>query len=101
MKIKLVHQSDIPEGKSILVISPRGKQIAIFNVQGLIFALDNTCPHMGGPLSQGDIEGCVVTCPWHGWQFDVTSGDCQNMPGENAEKIPIEIIEGFVYIDEE
>lgn len=101
MKIKLVHQSDIPEGKSILVISPKGKPIALFKMQGQIFALENSCPHMGGPLAQGEIENCLVTCPWHGWQFDVRTGDCQNMPGENANKISIEIIEGYVYIDEE
>lgn len=51
--------------------------VALFNVDGTIYALDGVCPHQGGPLGQGDLEGCVVTCPWHGWQFDVRSGQHQ------------------------
>jgi nitrite reductase (NADH) small subunit len=51
--------------------------IALFNVDGQFFALDGVCPHQGGPLGEGELAGCVVTCPWHGWQFDVTSGQHQ------------------------
>jgi len=51
------------------------RELAIFNVDGTFHALDNECPHRGGPLAEGEIEGCIVTCPWHAWQFDVTSGE--------------------------
>jgi nitrite reductase (NADH) small subunit len=51
--------------------------VALFNVGGEFFALDGVCPHQGGPLGKGALEGCILTCPWHGWQFDVTNGEFQ------------------------
>jgi len=51
--------------------------VALFNVDGEFFALDGVCPHQGGPLGKGDLQGCIVTCPWHGWQFDVRNGEFQ------------------------
>ena len=54
-----------------------GKKIAIFNVEGEFFAVDNTCLHKGGPLGEGSLEGCIVTCPWHAWQYDVKTGENQ------------------------
>lgn len=89
--IKLANIEDIPPGKSIIIAIPDGTEIALFNVEGKIYAIDNSCPHMGGPLGEGELDGCVVTCPWHAWQFDVTSGNCINMPGDDARSIPIEI----------
>ena len=51
-----------------------GRIIALFLVGGEIFAIDGICPHQGGPLAQGLVEGTIVTCPWHGWQFDLRDG---------------------------
>ena len=68
--------SEVPVGTAREVVSG-DRVIALFNVAGTFYALDGVCPHQGGPLGQGTLEGCVVTCPWHGWQFDVTSGQHQ------------------------
>src|SRR5687768_16801176 len=51
--------------------------VALYNVGGQFHALDGICPHQGGPLGKGVLNGCIVTCPWHGWQFDVTTGQHQ------------------------
>jgi nitrite reductase (NADH) small subunit len=48
--------------------------VALFNVDGEYHALDGVCPHQGGPLGKGPLTACIVTCPWHGWQFDVRDG---------------------------
>jgi len=56
------------------------KTVALYNVEGKLYALDNTCLHRGGPLGEGSITGTVVTCPWHGWQYDVTNGKCMANP---------------------
>ena len=48
--------------------------VALYNVDGKLYALDGVCPHQGGPLGKGVLTGCTVTCPWHGWQFDVATG---------------------------
>lgn len=56
-----------------------GRVVALFHVDGEFFALDGVCPHAGGPLGEGTLCGTVVTCPWHGWQFDVSTGQhCLN-----------------------
>ncbi len=96
--LKLAQVSDISEGSSIIVPGPEGMSIALFKLDGEIFALENICPHMGGPLGEGEIEDGIVTCPWHGWQFGIRDGLCQNMPGEDAKKLPINIFEGSIYL---
>lgn len=98
MKFKLANTQDIQEGKAIIVKGPAGTEIALFKSEGEIFALENSCPHMGGPLAQGEIENCFVTCPWHGWQFDIKTGICENMPGDDAKKIEIVLIGDEIFL---
>jgi len=65
--------------------------IALFNVDGKFHALDGVCPHAGGPLGEGTLRGTVVTCPWHGWQFDVTNGqNCLN-PRMSHKAFPVTV----------
>jgi len=64
---------EIPNGTGKVVFAG-DKPIALFNINGTFYAIDNTCAHRGGPLGEGDLGGTIVTCPWHGWQFDVTTG---------------------------
>ena len=71
--ICLVMVDDLPPGSTQEVVHA-GRVIALFNVGGEIFALDGVCPHQGGPLGKGTLRDKIVTCPWHGWQFDVESG---------------------------
>ncbi len=71
--IQLARVNELPVGASKECVA-EGRVVALFNVQGKFYALDGVCPHQGGPLGRGLLEGSVVTCPWHGWQFDVTSG---------------------------
>lgn len=87
----IAKKSDVPEGGCISVEGPDGKEIALFNVDGDIFALDNTCPHAGGPLGEGSMEERIVTCPWHGWSFDVRSGECQNNPDVSAKCFKVSV----------
>jgi len=62
------------------LIEVAGKRIAVFNVGGTFYAIDDTCTHQGGPLSEGQLNGSQVTCPWHGAIFDVTTGHVQRPP---------------------
>ncbi len=73
--IKVAKKSEIPEDTGKLV-EANGKEIALFNVDGKACAISSVCPHQGGPLDEGGLHGSVVTCPWHGWEFDVTNGVC-------------------------
>ena len=70
-----VPKNDIPAGTG-KVIDANGKPIAVFNCDGKFYAIDNTCKHRGGPLGEGTVTGTSVMCPWHGWEYDVTTGAC-------------------------
>ena len=72
----LMKAADCPPGTSLEVLAA-GHVLAVFNVEGTFYALDGICPHQGGPLGKGQLNGCIVTCPWHGWQFNVATGQQQ------------------------
>lgn len=74
IKARCGEASEIPEGGS-KVVRIKERSIAVFNHHGTLYAIDNTCPHQGGPLGEGYLEANgVVSCPWHGWTFDLKSG---------------------------
>jgi nitrite reductase (NADH) small subunit len=73
--IKIANASDLPAGRS-MVVEVAGRSIAVFNIGGQFYALDNICMHRGGPLGEGfvDQNNLTVQCPWHGWVYSLTSG---------------------------
>jgi 3-phenylpropionate/trans-cinnamate dioxygenase ferredoxin component len=88
--VRVTGTGDVKPGHGI-VAEVSGKTLAVFNVDGMFHAIDNTCVHRGGPLGEGDMEGSVVTCPWHGWQFNVTTGECVNNPSAKVEVYPVQV----------
>ena len=73
-------------------VEVKGRTIALFNVGGRYYAIDETCTHAGGPLSEGSVEGTRVTCPWHGAQFDLTSGEALTPPApEGVARYPVHV----------
>jgi len=95
---KAAKVSEIPAG-SIKTVEIGGRSLALANVSGTFYAIDNTCLHRGGPLGEGQLEGNVVTCPWHGWQFDVTTGKAVQNPNAGVRCVATEIRGDEVYID--
>ena len=87
---KLAETSDIPPGEG-RVIEAEGKTLAVFNVDGTFYAIDNTCLHRGGPLGEGELAGTIVTCPWHAWQYDVRTGEAVFDPGVRVETYPVRV----------
>ena len=71
--VTVARVADVAPGTAKAVVVGE-REIALFNVDGTFYALDNTCPHQGGPLAEGWIEGRRVTCPWHAWTFELASG---------------------------
>ena len=65
-------------------VEVEGKRIALFHLGSGFFAIDDTCPHAGGPLSEGVIEGDEVECPWHGARFRISSGEVTAPPSEEG-----------------
>jgi nitrite reductase (NADH) small subunit len=88
--IKVAPASEITP-KQAKIIEVDGAQIAVFNVNGEFCAIKNVCPHRGGPLGEGDLEGSIVTCPWHGWQFDVKTGQSPVNPAACVATFPCKV----------
>ncbi|MBI4178592.1 Rieske 2Fe-2S domain-containing protein [bacterium] len=99
MPTKIASVKDIPAGECIPVDAPDGRSIALYNVDGQIYAMNGVCPHAGGPLGEGSMEGSVVTCPWHGWSFDVKTGACENNPDVTVECPKITVVGDDVLVD--
>lgn len=89
---------EVPPGM-IRELQLDGKVVALANVGGKLYAINNVCLHRGGPLGQGELSGQVVTCPWHGWQYDVTSGKLVTNPAIGVETYPVELRGEDIYID--
>jgi len=88
--VKVATKSEIVPG-SAKKIEVNGKEVALFNIDGNFYAVDETCSHRGGPLSEGSVEEKVVTCPWHGWQYDVTTGACLTNPSVSQNKYDVKV----------
>jgi nitrite reductase/ring-hydroxylating ferredoxin subunit len=96
--LRAVKKAEISAG-TIREIQIEGKAVALANVGGTIYAINNTCLHRGGPLGQGQLDGKVVTCPWHGWQFDVTNGKAVQNPAAGVDCYPTEVRGEDVFVD--
>ena len=77
--VRVARTDEISAGQAKM-IEVNGREIALFNIDGSFHAIDNTCTHVGGPLSEGELSGTEVTCPWHGAMFDVTTGQVVGPP---------------------
>lgn len=99
-RIRVGAAGDIPPGEA-RVVEAAGRVLAVFNVDGRFYALDNACMHRGGPLGEGEVTGTVVTCPWHAWRWDVTTGANVNNPGVRMPTLPITIDNGELYVEVE
>ena len=73
--VKVCKKSEIPDDTGKLV-QARGKDIALFKSNGKVCAIYAHCAHQGGPLDEGGLTDGMVTCPWHGWEFNVETGEC-------------------------
>jgi nitrite reductase/ring-hydroxylating ferredoxin subunit len=80
-------------------VTVNGKRIALYNVDGKIYATDNTCLHKGGPLGEGDLMDNVITCPLHGWQYDVCTGTCLTTPSAKLGTYKVEIQGNDILVD--
>jgi nitrite reductase (NADH) small subunit len=97
-RVKVAAATDVPPGAG-RVVEVDGRMLALFNVAGAYHAIDNTCPHRGGPLGDGDLDGSLVSCPWHGWRWDVTSGANANNPAVRVACFPASVDGGDVFVE--
>ena len=89
----------LPSGEAALVLM-NGEDVALFRRGDEIFAIGNESLHQGGSLSDGFVEGDSVTCPLHGWEFDLRSGACMTIPGESVPRYGVTVEAGAIFLEE-
>ena len=95
---KVADLSEVPPGRSLAVHLDEKRSVALFNVDGEVFATNNQCPHMGYPLTRGTVRYGVVTCDWHGRSFDLKGGGCFMAGCDDLETFPVLLKDGAVWI---
>ena len=95
---KLARLDELPEG-ALLEVVDGPNRYALCNVAGDVRAIHGVCPHHGGPLGQGSLEGPIVTCPWHAWEFDSSTGACTFIPDLRIPTYPVRIQSGDILVD--
>ena len=96
--VRAAGKADIPLGK-VCEVEVEGKMIGLANASGKICAFNNICAHQGGPLGEGDLVGQVLICPWHSWEYDVTTGKLVGNPEVGVETYAVEVRGEDVYVD--
>ena len=82
--VRICATGELPAAGNVKEFTVEGRALCVANVDGAICVLDGTCPHEGGPLGEGSIEGGKVVCPWHAYAFDVRTGANDEDPEVNA-----------------
>jgi nitrite reductase (NADH) small subunit len=91
--LKIATTKDVVPGQAA-AFTIEGQKIALFNVEGTYYAIGDTCTHRGGPLSEGDVQGTRVTCPWHGAEFDLKTGAVLEPPAQKGVPSYKVVVEG-------
>lgn len=87
----------VPEGRGN-TFDVKGENVAVFRVSGVLYATSDACRHEDGPLGEGDLDGPIVTCPYHDWKYDVTTGDCITEPSRPLPCFDVVEHDGFVWV---
>ena len=99
-KHKVLDLSALASGSATLV-QVDGQDVALFRRRDEVFAIGNECPHQAGSLCEGWVEGDIVTCPLHGWEFDLRTGTCMTIPGEKVPHYRVSVENGAIYVEPE
>ncbi len=97
--IKIAETKDVPAGSRVRV-DVEGRTLVLFNIDGKYYAIDDACTHSDASLAEGELEGNVITCPWHAAQFDVTTGEALTPPApSNVASYRVRVGSGDISID--
>jgi nitrite reductase (NADH) small subunit len=96
--VKVAEAADVKIGEG-KVVAVGSREVALFNVEGEFYCIDNQCPHAAGPLGEGWVEGEIVSCPWHAWQFSVKTGEMLYNSFVCVATFPCKVEDGTVLVD--
>ena len=97
--VKVAHEADLPPGQA-MAVTVGETRLALFSVDGAVVAIDDTCTHRGGSLAEGELKDGIVTCPWHGAQFNVKNGQVLRPPAlRSVSSYPVRITDGAIEVE--
>ena len=76
------------------------RHIAVFNVEGVLYAIEDACRHMKAPLSTGRVVGTTLTCSWHGWKYDIVTGACHDKSWGCVRTFPVKVEKGEILVSD-
>src|SRR5262245_45363640 len=95
--VDALREEELPPGRGT-VVTVRGQDIALFNVDGTVYAIENACLHQGQSLGTSKLEGKVVTCRGHGWRYDVTTGGTLHVPDYGVRTFVVKVVDGRILV---
>jgi nitrite reductase/ring-hydroxylating ferredoxin subunit len=95
--LTVARADEVPPG-TVRTIRVGEDEIALAHCEGGFYATQHACLHLQGPLGEGSLEGCVLTCPWHGWQYDVRSGENEFDRAIQLQTYDVEVVDGEVRV---
>ncbi|HCM42011.1 MAG TPA: nitrite reductase (NAD(P)H) small subunit [Candidatus Omnitrophica bacterium] len=95
--VRVAASKDVPTNTG-LAVEVEDQAVALYKVDGQVYAIEGVCPHAGGPLAEGSLNGCLAMCPWHGWEFDVKTGKCDFNPEIAVKTYPVKEEKGEIFI---
>lgn len=98
-RVRVASLADVPAG-ALTLVTMNGQQVVLYRKAGEILAIGNECPHEGGSLCDGWVEGDIIVCPLHGWELDLRSGACMTVPGERVPRYTALAEGDSVYLEE-
>jgi nitrite reductase/ring-hydroxylating ferredoxin subunit len=96
--IEVARLDQLASGRG-MTVTVRGVPVALFNVEGTVYAIDDTCRHEGVSLGSGELRGTIVRCRAHGWRYDVTTGHTLHDPEERVTRYPVQVVDGTILVD--
>ncbi len=96
--IKAAEKYELTDGKA-KTVNADGRNIALFRIKNEYYAVANACIHRGGPLGEGELNDYQVTCPWHGWKYDVRNGSFTVIPTLKIKTYKVKEENGGIYIE--
>ena len=95
--VAVAHLDQLPPGRG-MVVTIRGLAVALFNVEGTVYAMEDACRHAGASLGAGELRGTIVRCPAHGWRYDVCTGQTLNEPDYGVACFPVQVVDGTILV---
>ena len=96
--VRVGSAGDVRSG-GVILVTVGSTEVAVCNRNGKLYAVDNRCPHLGGPLAMGALHDNMLVCPWHGWEFDCTTGKCNFNPAIVLRSYEVDVVNNDILVE--